>query len=482
MAVQTRVIRNLKDRLRMWAAAFREVSDVRVMSAPPTVTLPDSNLSTINGSNNAASLPAAGKYTQLDLSGYASTKVLTGNPNNNGIQLLGPANTDGSDRGATLGRVRFSITVPQFEVCFSEVTGAKIGAVVDGEFVDVFSGVIPPGLQSNNTRYLKFDFGADTLSYGMASANLGVGGSGYVRGERIQLVGGTYTKPAIYVARAVSGGAITVLTLADPGDYTVLPTFPASTISLSGSGTGATVATGFTFPRHTTLKPRNVELFIAGTTFYGINYTSPSTEAVIGKYARNPLSPKLYWLGDSQDAPTYALTEGTEIGHLVARRLGLSDNLTIDAQGGTGFNVNNGVAPAFEHANRIAALVAAQPDIVFFPYSQNVGSNTQATSQAAALSFITQLQAALPNAVFIMCGPAYGYQAWHLAAMQYVMANVPDPTRIRMIDTITEGWATGNSSGYLTTDTTHWGVWGNLNWRSKILANRIKDCLFDMLT
>jgi hypothetical protein len=118
---------------------------------------------------------------------------------------------------------------------------------------------------------------------------------------------------------------------------------------------------------------------------------------------------------------------------------------------------------------------------VFFPYSQNVGSNTQASSQAAALTFLNTLQAALPNTLFIMCGPAFGFQSWHLSAMQYVMANAADPTRIRMIDSITQGWANGSSSGFLTSDAVHWGHYGNRVWRSRLIAEGMANALLDMI-
>lgn len=474
---------NKTSKIALWAANFRTVGDIAKMSSPPVVSMLDTNSSSINGLANAAGLPNQGKYTNMDVSGFNTSAVITGNSNNNALQGLGPANTDGSFPEATLWRARFTTIMPQFEVCFSERTGCRINAIIDGEFVGLYDGTVPPGLQSGQTRYMKFDFGNDQLSYGMASANISSGGTGYVRGEILTAQGGTFTRPAKVVVRAVSGSVVTAFTLLDPGDYSVLPSFP---IGLTGgSGTGASLATGFTFPRHTTLKPRNVELLIEGAWLYGIHYVSPpSGEAAVTPYKRNPLCPSVYWLGDSQDAATYGVYAGGEVGYLACRRLGLADNIIIDARGGTGFNQPNGTAPAFEHSNRIAAAIAANPDILVFPYSQNVGSNTQATSQAAAISFIQQLMTALPKTLFVMIGPAYGYQSWHLAAMQatYTAAQAIDPTRIRMIDTITGGWAAGGSAGYLTTDNVHWGVWANLNWRSKLLANELSSAIIDMAT
>lgn len=473
----------VKNRLRNWAQAIMVTGlrDISAMASPPTVTYPNVSTSALNSSSNAAGLPTAGKYPQLAIAGANTYDVDTANSNANSLRARGPLNTDGSARDANLMRARFASIVPAFEVCFKENQGARINALIDGKFVGLYDGVVPAGLQSGNTRYLQFNFGADVLSYGMASSNVSAGGSGHAVGDTITMQGGTFARAATFRVRAVSSGAVTALTILDPGSYTALPSFPAATTS-SGAGTGLTIGTGFTFPMHSVARPRKVELLLENVQLYGINYATWSPgEAPITPYQYNALMPKLYWFGDSQDAATYAVYAGGEVGFLTALRLGLADNLTIEAQGGTGFNCPNGVAPAFEHPNRVNAIKAAQPDIVVFPFSQNIGSSTQAQSQAAALSFITDLQNSLPKTLFVMIGPAFGFQSWHLAAMQYVMANAPDPRRIRMVDTITEGWAAGANQGFLTTDNVHWGVWGNHNWRSVLLAEEIKNALFDMV-
>ena len=80
-----------------------------------------------------------------------------------------------------------------------------------------------------------------------------------------------------------------------------------------------------------------------------------------------------------------------------------------------------------------------------------------------------------------MIGPAFGGQSWHQAAMNYVMSNAPAPARIRMVDTIAAGMTSGSSSGFLTTDNVHWGVWANREWRSAWVAQAVRDALLDML-
>lgn len=480
----------VKNRLRNWAQAFvvAGLRDVSAMASPPTVTYPNVSTSALNASSNAAGLPAAGKHPQLAIAGANTYDVDTANSNATSLRARGPLNTDGSSRDANLMRARFTCIQPAFEVCFKENQGARINALVTDElagvrkqFIGLYDGRVPAGLQSGNTRYMKVDFGANVLSYGMAASNVSAGGTGHAVGDTITMSGGTFVRPATFRVRVATSGVVSALTILDPGQYSVLPAFPAATTS-SGAGTGLTIATGFTFPIHSTARPRNIELLVENAQLYGINYaTWTPGEAVITPYRYNQLLPKVYWLGDSQDAATYGVYAGGEIPFLTCLRMGLADNLTIEAQGGTGFNCPNGVAPAFEHANRINAIIAAAPDIVIFPYSQNVTGNTQATSQAAALAFVTALQSALPRALFIMIGPAFGFQTWHQAAMQYVMANAPDARRIRLVDTVALGMASGSNQGFLTTDNVHWGVFGNYAHRSVLLAEEIGYNTADMI-
>jgi len=418
-----------------WAMHYSGDRGINIAPSPPTVTYAYSTGSAINGSGNAAGLPSGGLYAKLAYAGAQSYGIATGNPNNNALIAYGTANTDGALPPANLYRVRFQIITPQFEVCFSEATGSKINALVDGQLLASGAGVVPNALQSGNTRYLKFDFGSDTTTYGVAQSGISAAGTGYAAGDAVTLVGGTYTRPASYRVGATTGGNNAVFNLytQDPGSYTALPSWPAATTT-TGSGTGLTLSQPFLSPCHTTLKPRRIELLIENAYLFGINYNAPSSgEPAITPYYFNPVVPKLYWLGDSQDAHTYGTYAGGEMGFLVAQRLGMGDNLTIDARGGTGFNTPNGTAPAFDYASRANAVIAAAPDVVYFPYSQNIGSNTQATSQTAALGFVNTLMAALPATLFVMDGPAFGAQSWHQAAMNYVAANCLDQSRLGVI-------------------------------------------------
>ena len=67
------------------------------------------------------------------------------------------------------------------------------------------------------------------------------GGSGYSVGDVITLDGGTTTRPAVLEVASVSGGAVTGVTITDPGSYSSTPSDPVAQASVQPSGgTGAT--------------------------------------------------------------------------------------------------------------------------------------------------------------------------------------------------------------------------------------------------
>jgi hypothetical protein len=78
-------------------------------------------------------------------------------------------------------------------------------------------------------------------------ANIGAAGSGYVVGDFITAVGGTYkTRPAKFYVNAIgAGGSISAALTVDPGDYTTLPaSTPVAT--MGGTGSGATIICALT--------------------------------------------------------------------------------------------------------------------------------------------------------------------------------------------------------------------------------------------
>lgn len=74
-----------------------------------------------------------------------------------------------------------------------------------------------------------------------ASATVQAGGSGYAVGDTITETGGTAITNAVFTVATISGSAVSTVTVAYPGNYTVAPSNPVSQGSTSGSGTGCTL-------------------------------------------------------------------------------------------------------------------------------------------------------------------------------------------------------------------------------------------------
>lgn len=138
-----------------------------------------------------------------------------------------------------------------------------------------------------------------------SAAAVSAGGSGYVVGDLLQVSGGTGTAATLMVT-AVSAGAVTSASVVSAGAYTAVPSNPASTVALSGVGTGATFnlttavtsvvpATDGTFSKGGTLNWANV---------YGIGVQNGNnTTAAADNY---------FWIGDV--LPDYKSTPAVMIG------------------------------------------------------------------------------------------------------------------------------------------------------------------------
>jgi hypothetical protein len=72
------------------------------------------------------------------------------------------------------------------------------------------------------------------------SATVQSGGSGYSVGDNIPLTGGTAINQTVLKVATLSGSAVATVTVAYPGNYTVVPSNPVSQGSTDGAGTGAT--------------------------------------------------------------------------------------------------------------------------------------------------------------------------------------------------------------------------------------------------
>lgn len=67
-------------------------------------------------------------------------------------------------------------------------------------------------------------------------------GTGYSDGDTVTVDGGTFTRAAVYKVLE-TGGAVDTVELVDPGEYTVMPSNPASTTKTGGGGDDALTLT-----------------------------------------------------------------------------------------------------------------------------------------------------------------------------------------------------------------------------------------------
>jgi hypothetical protein len=80
-----------------------------------------------------------------------------------------------------------------------------------------------------------------TLQLGSVTGIVISGGSGYAVGDDFYLVGGTFTTQMRLRVATVSGTAVATVTSVNGGEYTVIPSTPASTTAITGAGSGCTI-------------------------------------------------------------------------------------------------------------------------------------------------------------------------------------------------------------------------------------------------
>jgi len=138
-----------------------------------------------------------------------------------------------------------------------------------------------------------------------SAAAVSAGGSGYVVGDLLQISGGTGTAATLMVT-AVSAGAVTSASVISAGAYTSAPGNPASTVALSGVGTGATfnLTTAVT-----SVAPATDGTFSKGGT---TNWANVYGVAVQNGNNTTAAADNYFWIGDL--LPDYKSTPAAMIG------------------------------------------------------------------------------------------------------------------------------------------------------------------------
>lgn len=171
-----------------------------------------------------------------------------------------------------------------------------------------------------------------TLTLRAASAVVAVGGTNYVQGDILTVVGGTSSQAATFTVATVDGGTGAVLTVTPlvRGSYTALPTNPASTTDNSVAGAGATLTVTWEVLNFTVTDSGSgyVSAADAALTFNPASTTAAT--AVLSTTGTNVILAHAFVVGGTQvlDADiikqtstneyTMITTEGTSIVTLVA--------------------------------------------------------------------------------------------------------------------------------------------------------------------
>ena len=125
-----------------------------------------------------------------------------------------------------------------------ESSGHFTGALENVSTNNTYSGLIT--LEANATIGVDNKNTVLTVASKLGSAVVNAGGSGYAVNDILDIIGGNFLTQALLLVTSVgAGGAVTGVTVLQPGAYTALPSSPASVTDPLGVGVGATF--GLTF-------------------------------------------------------------------------------------------------------------------------------------------------------------------------------------------------------------------------------------------
>jgi hypothetical protein len=386
-----------------WAQSFQgPQSRFSVMSNPPAITFGGGS-SSVNSSYVNGNTLYNGQNAVFTYSG--STFVAGTSA---GYPIYTPSHitdANGAKGGGNAPiRVRFMTDATAFDLCFFDSLFGQFNLVVDGQLVARDKTAV-----FGNTgffRYIKVDFGADTVTYSKAQTSYSIttGGTGHAIGDIITFNGSTANAsgtPLTMKVAQISGSVVTGLDIVNKGAYTTQPSGTFTQVSSTGAGTGLSIGANFFHLDHTTRKMRTIELIYSQPAVF-LGLVTLANDVVV-PYRVTSNSPKVAFVGDSITNGTYLQYGGAHIGSSIAQKLGWWDKHIISGIGGTGWNA--GSTP-WSHANRVQDYINYNADIYVFTGSQN---DTAGTAMEAKLtSTINSLMAARPNAYVVGIGNILG--------------------------------------------------------------------------
>jgi acyl-CoA thioesterase I len=136
--------------------------------------------------------------------------------------------------------------------------------------------------------------------------------------------------------------------------------------------------------------------------------SSPASQSaslgIEGTSASAPAAPVIAFLGDDWTAGTGATGKAQRFTTIVCTQLGAQEkNFGVD---GTGYAKSSADGGSYE--SRIAAVVAAHPQIVVVSGGRNDSVDAPATAAAHARALFATLHSKLPNAVLVAVAPFWG--------------------------------------------------------------------------
>ena len=354
----------------------------------------------IDGTTVGSTTAAAGSFSTLNSSGDTRLGGLSGNQslqvNNvasavNYAQIVGAVTTgapllsvQGSDANISLSIISKGTGAIDLVAGSSGVNISNGGTVTaitrtaaGGGYTSIPTVVIPAPTSAGGVQATA-DAALEPATFSIIS-----GGSGYAVSDVVEFSGGTFfTQRTRLTVTTVSAGVITGVTISTYGRYTVLPTSPNSVTTITGTGSGASIAiTGSTF-------------FSANITNAGSGYVEQPTITFSGG-------------GGGTGASAYAIIgSGTTI-------KSLGSTLSFNTTGGTQLRISD--ASAVNYAQIVGAVTGGSPtlsaqgtdtNINFafaskgtggFNFTTGGGQQVGITSTASAVNYL-QLTGAATNA------------------------------------------------------------------------------------
>lgn len=204
------------------------------------------------------------------------------------------------------------------------------------------------------------------------------------------------------VSVSYSGSRISLLVWSTGGDWRVKVDGRYVGTAPRSAGSGYALHTlDLDFSKAGGARQRNIEFELAGGAWLAGLQVGRRADRLSLPPRPRPVSPHVYWLGDSYVAGGGAAFPGfDDLTHVASARAGLTD-VTVDALGGTGYVSANGSAGFPNYLVRARVNLRshrARPDVIVIGGSINDAGSSRQTVRAAASALYDYLARALPRA------------------------------------------------------------------------------------